>query len=56
MRPVNKFLVLIGTILVSGIALAGEVKRATFTIGVQDREPIHVVERTSLGIIIAGND
>ena len=44
MRALMKSLFLSVVLAVSGSAFAGEVARATFTIGVQDREPIILVD------------
>lgn len=44
MRPIMKSLILAAAVMVSGSALAGEVSRAMFTIGVDNREPVIMVD------------
>ncbi len=44
MRPILKFLVLLATLTLGTHSLAGEVSRAIFTIGVDNREPVIIVD------------
>ena len=40
MRPTMKYLLLTAAIVISSSSFAGEVSRAMFTIGIDDREPV----------------
>jgi hypothetical protein len=44
MRPTMQSLILTAALLCSGNGLAGEVSRAQFTIGIDDREPVIMVD------------
>ena len=44
MRPIMKSLVLVATVVVSTSGYAGEVTRAMFTIGIDNREPVIMVD------------
>ena len=44
MRPIMKFLLLVATLAVSTSGYAGEVTRAMFTIGIDNREPVIMVD------------
>ena len=44
MRPIKKSLLLVATLVVSTSGYAGEVTRAMFTIGVDNREPVIMVD------------
>ncbi len=44
MRPIMKSLILIAALVFSGNGFAGEVTRAMFTIGVDNREPVIMVD------------
>lgn len=44
MRPIMKSLLLLATLAVSSSGYAGEVTRAMFTIGVDNREPVIMVD------------
>jgi len=44
MRPITKSLILIAATIFSGSSLAGEVSRAMFTIGIDNREPVIMVD------------
>lgn len=44
MRPIVKKLIFLLALVASSAAYAGEVSRAAFTIGVQDREPVIMVD------------
>ena len=49
MRRLVKFVLLIASFVISGSSFAGEVSRALFTIGVQDREPVIQVDSIDSG-------
>ncbi len=49
MRLPLKSLILSGALAFSSSALAGEVSRALFTIGVEDREPVTIVDTVDSG-------
>ena len=44
MRPTMKYLLLTAAIVISSSSFAGEVSRAVFTIGIDDREPVITVD------------
>ena len=44
MRPTIKYLLLTAAIVISSSSFAGEVSRAMFTIGIDDREPVIIVD------------
>jgi hypothetical protein len=44
MRPTIKYLLLTAAIVISSSSFAGEVSRAMFTIGIDDREPVITVD------------
>ena len=44
MRPTMQSLILTAALLCSGVGVAGEVSRAQFTIGIDDREPVIMVD------------
>ncbi len=44
MRPILKSLIFIATLVFSGSGFAGEVTRAMFTIGIDNREPVIMVD------------
>ena len=44
MRPLMKFSILVAAIVLSGNSFAGEVSRAMFTIGIDNREPVIMVD------------
>jgi len=44
MRPIIKSLILIAATVFSGSSFAGEVSRAMFTIGIDNREPVIMVD------------
>lgn len=49
MRPLMKISILAATFALCGNSLAGEVSRAMFTIGVDDREPVIMVDSIDSG-------
>ena len=49
MRPILKFLLVVATLAFSGHGAAGEVVRAMFTIGVDNREPVIQVDSIDSG-------
>jgi len=49
MRSIMKSLILIATVIFSGIGFAGEVTRAMFTIGIDNHEPVIMVDSIDSG-------
>lgn len=49
MRPLMKISILAAAVVLSGNSHAGEVSRAMFTIGVDDREPVIMVDSIDSG-------
>lgn len=49
MRSIMKSLILIATVFFSGTGFAGEVTRAMFTIGIDNREPVIMVDSIDSG-------